>query len=33
MKERLKLIGGELVIESHSKRGTTVQARAPVRRS
>jgi PAS domain S-box-containing protein len=30
MKERLKLVGGELVIESESKRGTTVLARAPV---
>jgi len=33
MKERLKLVGGELFIESQSKRGTTVLARAPVRRS
>jgi PAS domain S-box-containing protein len=33
MKERLKLVGGELVIKSQSKRGTTVLARAPVRRS
>ena len=33
MKERLKLVGGELVIESQSKRGTTVLARAPVQRS
>ena len=33
MKERLKLVGGELVIESQSKRGTTVLARAPVRQS
>ena len=33
MKERLKLVGGELLIESQSKRGTTVRARAPVRRS
>jgi len=33
MKERLKLVGGELVIESQSKRGTTVLARAPLRRS
>ena len=33
MKERLKLVGGELVIESQSKRGTTVRARAPVQRS
>jgi signal transduction histidine kinase len=31
MKERLKLIGGELLIESQSKHGTTVRARAPVR--
>lgn len=29
MKERLKLVGGELVIESQSRRGTTVRARAP----
>jgi len=33
MRERLKLVGGELLIESHSKRGTTVLARAPVRQS
>ena len=33
MKERLKLVGGELFIESHSTRGTTVSARVPVRRS
>jgi signal transduction histidine kinase len=33
MKERLNLVGGELVIESHSTRGTTVSARAPVRES
>jgi signal transduction histidine kinase len=33
MKERLKLVGGELFIESHSARGTTVSARVPVRRS
>ena len=33
MKERLKLVGGELVIESQSARGTTVLARAPVLRS
>ena len=32
MKERLKLVGGELFIESQSTRGTTVLARAPVRR-
>jgi len=30
MKERLKLVGGELIIESHSTRGTTVVARVPV---
>ena len=33
MKERLKLVGGELFIESRSTRGTTVLARAPIRRS
>ena len=33
MKERLKLVAGELLIESQSRRGTTVVARAPVRRS
>jgi signal transduction histidine kinase len=33
MRERLKLVGGELFIESQSTRGTTVLARAPVRRS
>ena len=33
MKERLKLVGGELSIESRSARGTTLLARAPVRRS
>jgi signal transduction histidine kinase len=33
MKERLKLVGGELSIESQSTRGTMVLARAPVRRS
>ncbi len=33
MKERLKLIGGELVIESQSTRGTTVMARAPIRQA
>jgi len=33
MKERLKLVGGELLIESQSTRGTTVLARAPVRQS
>jgi PAS domain S-box-containing protein len=32
MKERLKLVGGELFIESQTRRGTTVSARAPVRR-
>jgi signal transduction histidine kinase len=31
MKERLKLVGGELFIESRSTRGTTVLARVPVR--
>jgi signal transduction histidine kinase len=29
MKERLKLVGGELLIESRPKRGTTIVARAP----
>jgi PAS domain S-box-containing protein len=33
MRERLKLVRGELFIESHPMRGTTVLARAPVRRS
>ena len=33
MKERLKLVCGELVIESQTTRGTTVLARAPLRRS
>ena len=33
MRERLKLVGGDLVIESQSKLGTTVLARAPLRRS
>jgi PAS domain S-box-containing protein len=33
MKERLKLVSGELFIESHATGGTTVVARAPVRRS
>ena len=33
MKERLMLVGGELFIESHSTRGTTVSARVPVRRT
>jgi PAS domain S-box-containing protein len=33
MKERLKLVGGELLIESKPARGTTVLARAPVRRT
>ena len=32
MEERLKLIGGELRIESQSKRGTTVFAKAPLRK-
>ena len=33
MKERMKLVSGELSIESHSMRGTTVLARAPLRRT
>ena len=33
MKERMKLVSGELSIESQSPRGTTVLARAPIRRS
>jgi PAS domain S-box-containing protein len=33
MKERLKLVDGELFIESLSKRGTIVRASAPLRRS
>jgi PAS domain S-box-containing protein len=33
MRERLKLVGGELFIESHLTRGTTVVARTPVWRS
>jgi PAS domain S-box-containing protein len=33
MKERLKLVGGELFIESQATRGTTILARAPVRGS
>ena len=33
MKERLMLVGGELFIESHSTRGTTISARVPVRRT
>jgi PAS domain S-box-containing protein len=33
MKERLKLVGGELSIESHATEGTTVLARAPLGRS
>jgi PAS domain S-box-containing protein len=32
MKERLKLVGGELIVESQSERGTTILARAPVQR-
>ena len=31
MKERLKLVGGELSIESQLKRGTTVHAQVPIR--
>jgi signal transduction histidine kinase len=30
MKERLKLVGGELLIEPHPARGTKVLARAPI---
>ena len=33
MKERLKLVGGELFVKSQSTRGTTVLARAPVRQA
>jgi len=33
MKERLKLVGGELVIESQPTHGTTILARAPVQQS
>ena len=33
MKERLKLVGGELCIASHSGRGTTVSARVPIQQS
>ena len=33
MKERLKLVGGELLIEPQPTRGTTVLARAPIRAS
>jgi signal transduction histidine kinase len=33
MKERLKLVGGELLIEPQPARGTTVLARAPIRPS
>jgi PAS domain S-box-containing protein len=33
MKERLKLVGGELLVESQSTRGTTIVARAPIRQS
>ena len=33
MKERLKLVGGDLFIESRSTRGTSVRAHAPLRRS
>ena len=33
MRERLKLVGGELFIESQPTRGTTVLARAPIRQS
>ncbi|MGH9221933.1 MAG: PAS domain-containing sensor histidine kinase, partial [Vicinamibacterales bacterium] len=33
MRERLKLVGGELFVKSRSARGTTVLARAPLQRS
>jgi signal transduction histidine kinase len=33
MKERLKLVDGELFIEAHLRSGTTVLARAPIRHS
>jgi len=31
MEERLKIMGGDLLIESQPKRGTTIQARVPLR--
>jgi PAS domain S-box-containing protein len=31
MRERLKIVGGELFIESQSSRGTTIHARTPIR--
>jgi signal transduction histidine kinase len=31
MEERLKIVGGELLIESQPKRGTTIHARVPLR--
>jgi len=31
MEERLKIVGGDLIIESEPKRGTTIRARAPIR--
>jgi len=33
MKERLKLVDGQLTVEAHSPGGTTVRARVPLRRS
>jgi signal transduction histidine kinase len=31
MEERLKTVGGDLLIESQPKQGTTIQARVPLR--
>jgi len=31
MEERLKVLGGDLLIESQPKHGTTIQARVPLR--
>src|SRR4029077_7941249 len=31
MEERLRIVGGFLLIESHPKHGTTIQARVPLR--
>jgi signal transduction histidine kinase len=31
MKERLKLVGGDLIVDSELKRGTTILARVPLR--
>jgi signal transduction histidine kinase len=33
MKERLKLVDGELSIESQSERGTTIRASVPLKQS